>query len=256
LKENKNKKIIIEIMRNRLNMLKQLCNEMYRVIYQLVNKFKGFDLNPVFKKYSKIFKNIKTVDADGNIIFKEWKELKESIYIQSDIKNIPIIEKDINNLERYISISSLLNIENNDTKILFYFINQLTILLSLNQDKYTKNQLAYLFCDMINYVFESSFTTLYNNDIQKFTYILESTHYTDETTLVHYNMDDNFIALTEEEQQQQKEIVDMEKEEAEALDVDVDPDDVNEDFNDEQVQYEGPDIGEGDNNENLVFLGY
>jgi hypothetical protein len=256
LKENKNKKIVINLLRNRLNRLKNLCNDMYRIIYQIINKFKGIDNNPLLKKYLKIFKNIKTVDADGNIIFKDWKILNESIHIDNNIKNIPSILKDINNEDKYISIQELLNIENNDTKILFYFINQLTILLSLNQDKYTKNQLGYLYCEVINNIFESSFTLLYNNDIQKFKYQLESSHYIDDNTLVYYNTDENFIILTDEEQQQQKELIDIANEEADALDVDIDPEDTNEDFNDEQVQYDGPDIGEGDNNENFVYLGY
>jgi hypothetical protein len=69
-------------------------------------------------------------------------------------------------------------------------------------------------------------------------------------------MDENFIAMTEEEQQQQKDMADITQEEADALDIDVDPDDQNEDFNDDQIQYEGPDIGEGDNNDNFEFLGY
>jgi hypothetical protein len=112
-----------------------------------------------------------------------------------------------------------------------------------------------MFADIIENVYETYFTNNYHNDLQKFKYmLLASGSYTDETTLVEYNMDENFNIVSEEDAENQKELIDINNEESEALDVDVDSEDVNEDFNDHEVSYEGPDVGE--NNEDYELLGY
>jgi hypothetical protein len=250
-----NKKVLIELLRSRLLNIKNLFQEIHRLIYQIINRFKGVDVNPVYKKYIKIFKTMKTVDAEGNIIFKDWKYITDVIFINSKINEGINIIKDINGKDKYVSINDLINIENNDKEYIFYFFNELIKLLIFNEDKYTKTNIGYMFADIIENVYEIYFTNNYHNDLQKFKYILSTTgSYTDETTLIEYNMDENFNIITDEDAEKQKELLDIGTEEAEALDVDVDSEDVNEDFNDTEVQYDGPDVGE--NTEDYQLLGY
>lgn len=250
-----NKKVLIELLRSRLLNIKNIFQEIHRLIYQIINRFKGIDMNPVYKKYIKIFKTMKTIDSEGNIIFKDWKYITDVIFINSKVNEGINIIKDINGKDKYVSIIDLINIENNDKEYIFYFLNELIKLLMFNEDKYTKTNIGYMFADIIENVYETYFTNNYHNDLQKFKYmLLASGSYTDETTLVEYNMDENFNIVSEEDAENQKELIDINNEESEALDVDVDSEDVNEDFNDHEVSYEGPDVGE--NNEDYELLGY
>jgi len=256
LKDDKkiNNKVLIELLRTRLLNIKNIFSEIHRLIYQIVNKFTGVDINRVLKKYNKIFKFINTVDLEGNGLFKDWKYINDTIYINNTKENIPI-HKNINNKNKYVNINDLVNIENTDKQIIFYFVTELVKLISFNEDKYTRTNLGYMLAEIIENVYETHFTNTFDNDIQKFNYILTvSPYYTDESTLVNFGLDDNFNVVTEEEAEKQKELADIGLEEVEALDVDVDSEDVNEDFADNEVQYEGPDVGE--NNESYELLGY
>jgi hypothetical protein len=250
-----NKKVLIELLRTRLLNVKTIFNEIHRLLYQIINRFKGIDTNSVYKKYIKVFKSMKTVDSEGNIIFKDWKYINDTIFINSKVKETIEIIKDINGKEKYVNINDLIKIENTDKEYIYYFLTELIKLLIFNDDKYTKTNIGYMFADMIENIYETYFTNNYHNDLQKFNYILlASGSYTDETTFMEYNMDENFNIISEEDAEKQKELADIGNEEAEALDVDVDSEDVNEDFNDTEVQYDGPDVGE--NNEDYQLLGY
>jgi hypothetical protein len=257
IKEQKeiNKKILIELLRSRLLNIKTIFSEIHRLLYQIINRFNGIDINPVYKKYIKIFKNLKTIDTDGNVIFKDWKYINDTIFINSKIKETIEITKDINGTNKYINIIDLINIENNDKEYIYYFLSELIKLLFFNDDKYTKTNIGYMFVDIIDNIYQIYFNNNYHNDLQKFNYILSTTSsYTDETTLIEYNLDDNFNVVSEEDVEKQKELIDIGNEEVEALDIDVDIDDIDNDLNDHEISYDGPDVGE--NTEDYVFLGY
>ena len=257
IKEQKeiNKKILIELLRSRLLNIKTIFSEIHRLLYQIINRFNGIDINPVYKKYIKIFKNLKTIDTDGNVIFKDWKYINDTIFINSKIKETIEITKDINGTNKYINIIDLINIENNDKEYIYYFLSELIKLLFFNDDKYTKTNICYMFVDIIDNIYQIYFNNNYHNDLQKFNYILSTTSsYTDETTLIEYNLDDNFNVVSEEDVEKQKELIDIGNEEVEALDIDVDIDDIDNDLNDHEISYDGPDVGE--NTEDYVFLGY
>ena len=189
------------------------------------------------------------------MIFKDWKYINDTIFINSKIKETIEITKDINGTNKYINIIDLINIENNDKEYIYYFLSELIKLLFFNDDKYTKTNIGYMFVDIIDNIYQIYFNNNYHNDLQKFNYILSTTSsYTDETTLIEYNLDDNFNVVSEEDVEKQKELIDIGNEEVEALDIDVDIDDIDNDLNDHEISYDGPDVGE--NTEDYVFLGY
>jgi hypothetical protein len=155
IKEQKeiNKKILIELLRSRLLNIKTIFSEIHRLLYQIINRFNGIDINPVYKKYIKIFKNLKTIDTDGNVIFKDWKYINDTIFINSKIKETIEITKDINGTNKYINIIDLINIENNDKEYIYYFLSELIKLLFFNDDKYTKTNIGYMFVDIIDNIY-------------------------------------------------------------------------------------------------------
>jgi hypothetical protein len=128
-------KICIELLRERIITIKNIFKEIHRLIYQLINKFIGFDINPILRKYNKIFKSLNSVDQEGNIIFKDWHYINDVIFINSHIKDIITIHKDINNKSKYVNIKDLNSIENNDKELIYYFVNELIKLLEFNEDR-------------------------------------------------------------------------------------------------------------------------
>lgn len=222
---------INNILRIRLQNLKNSLSIIQQIIYQVRNNFTGSYLNPIAKYYQTKIKAINTYNEDGDRIFKDWNIINGSLFSNNiNIKsNINI--KTMPNKVRYIQTDTLLKYITNNDIILHYIIEQLNLLLDINKDNYTKVTIAYMIINVIfqlyrNFVnFENAF---YDINVKKFY------HYISTKAAVSETHDEiNLSNLSEDELEKLKEEQDIDKERFDALD--ADQDETNEDFGDEDV---------------------
>ena len=226
-----NMKFIDNILRIRLQNLKNALSDTQQIIYQVKNNFKGSNINSVAKYYQTKIKSINTYNSDGDRIFMDWNIINSNLYYENINFINEINIKKLPNGSQYIQSNSLINFSTNDHLILYYIIQQFEMLLDINEDNYTKVNLAYL---IINIVFQLSrnFTNcenaFYDINVKKFYhYIINKAEVSD----AHDEMD--LSSMTEEELEKYKEEKDIDRERMEALD--ADQDETNDDFGDEDI---------------------
>ena len=220
------------ILRNRLQNLKNSLSIFQQIIYQIKNKYSGSNLNPIAKYYQSKIKSINTFDNKGERIFFEWSIINDNLYFDRlDISsNIHKIE--LPNKTSYISTDILLRFLTNDHIILNYIIEQLIILININTDNYTKVNLVYLILNMII----QQFKNLNNSEKASFDIAVKQFYDSILNRIEIFDVIDDvvdFSNMTEEEIEQYKDEEYNEKEKLNALD--ADQDDINEDFGDEEV---------------------
>lgn len=216
--------IISSIIRKRIGELKKMIIEIYKIINQVKNKYNGPDASDIVKKYSKIFKNI-TIENDKEIVFNEWKQLNDYVFIVplNDIIDINYLK--INNEPKYIDIYDVDKMHNNDKLLLYYMISEMIKLIKINDDKFIKINIVYMLIDIIEYVNKIYYSTTYNNDLNRFKHLLTSRDgLTDEKIIEELHLDDTFTEITEEEAEKKKEEDEMNQESIDALDIDIDED--------------------------------
>jgi hypothetical protein len=221
------------ILRIRIQNLKNTLSIIQQIIYQVKNNFTGSGLNPIAKYYQTKIKQINTYDAEQNKIFKDWNILNNYLFFNTIDTGSNINIKQIPNKNKYLPADTLLKFITNDDIILYYIIQQFEVLLDINPDNYTKVNLAYL---LINIIFQSfrNFTNfenaIYDINVKKFFHYIKSKAEVSET---HDEID--YSSMTEDEIEKLKEEQDIDREREEALDADQDPESTD-DFGDEDIK--------------------
>jgi hypothetical protein len=242
--KNTNKEICDQIMRNRINSLKKFMEILQKIIYQIKNKFsiqiieKGLsELDKIKQKYSTFIKREdrekgKEIQISGDAIivmnfqnkFKyinTTKENNKKILINWKILNDSInhdINKSYNFKEKFIDSSYLISLKDNDHIIMFYTLSELSYLIDLNDDNYTKSNLVFLIANIINYCYNLFNKQLNHIEFRKFKYMLDS-----EAEVISYDQTTELIFnQTEEDIKKEKELNEEDKEREEALDLDQD----------------------------------
>lgn len=158
------KKIISNLIRNRILNLKNIIINIQRILYQIHNKYdyNNNNINTIAKNYMNKFKNI-NITLDNS-------------EINNIINNIFFVPFDYNSTlkedNEYIYIGSLQIIQNNDNIILNFICNELIKLLNANtNDKYILTNLALIIIDIIkkeynNYMKRNN--SLNNIEVRKF----------------------------------------------------------------------------------------
>jgi hypothetical protein len=215
----------------RLQNLKNALSDIQQIIYQIKNNFQGSNLNSIAKYYQTKIKQINTYNDNGERIFIDWNIINNNLYYENIELSSTINIKKLPNRSLYIQSNNLINFNTNDHLILYYIIQQFEMLLDINNDNYTKVNLAYL---IINIIFQLSrnFTncenSFYNINVKKFYhYILNNA----EISETHDDID--ISSMSEEELEKYKEEKDIDRERIEAID--ADQDETNEDFGDEDI---------------------
>lgn len=234
-KQTKNiNEYINNILRIRLQNLKNTLSDVQQIIYQVKNNFSGSYLNPIAKLYQTKIKSINTYDNDGERIFKDWNLLNNSLFYEQININTNVNIKTMPNKKQYIPAETLLKFMTNDDIILYYIIEQLTMLLNINPDNHTKANLAYMIVNIIFQLFRN-FTNFenafYDINVKKFYHYISSKA---EVSEIHDEVD--ISKMSEEDLEKYKEQKDIDKESWDAIDADQDPEDINPDFGDEEAQ--------------------
>lgn len=225
------KDYVNNILMMRLQNLKNSLSSIQQIIYQVKNHFRGSNLNPVAKYYQSKIKNIETYDEEGDRIFNDWNSLVNYLYFYKLDINTTIITKILPNSNEYLQTDILLKFITNDDIILYYIIQQFNMLLDINNDSYTKVNIAYLIINIIIQLFKN-FTqienTYYDINVKKFYNFIMSKA---EISEIHDDID--YSSMTEEELEKLKEEQDIDRERIDALDADQVM--MDEEFDDEEV---------------------
>jgi hypothetical protein len=224
---------INNILRNRLQNLKNSLSTIQQIIYQVKNNFSGSNINSIAKYYQTKIKSINTYGPDDENIFKNWNILNNNIFFNNIEITSTINTKQTPNGNKYLPSDTLLKFITNDDIILYYIIEQFNMLLDINSDNYTKVNLAYMIINLIFQIFRNltNFENAsYDINVKKFYYYISSKA---EVSEAHDEID--YSSMTEEEIEKLKEEQDIDREREEALDTDQDIES-NDDFGDEDIK--------------------
>lgn len=181
----------------------------------------------LINKYKKKLQNVKITDSKRQI-FKHWKTLIKGVHVENfDDKffnfNSDLIEA--LTVNRYDSQSNL---------ILFYLINEFTMLLNYNKEGFMRANISNFLVEFIDRIFFRYNTEHLhvNNEIKRFMYILSSIGYLKETEeQIKEDMPQGFYEEYVENDEQTEEDIEQqidEEEEEEALDIDMEEADIEE----------------------------
>lgn len=206
-----NKKIISNLIRNRILNLKNSIKNIQRILYQIHNKYDNNNINIIAKNYMNKFKNI-NITLDNF----EIKNIINNVFFLPLDYNLTLKEDN-----EYIYVGSLQIIQNNDNIILDYICIELLKLLNANtNDKYILTNLALIIIDIIkkeynNYMKRNN--SLNNIEVRKF---VET-----KSNLLLYNNKDNIDDFIDVNIQNNDEEDNDEKENENGYDVDIELDD-------------------------------
>ena len=227
---------INNIIRNRIDLLKQFIYRFQRVIIRIINnvytknKKNEFDkineeenyfnskFENLIEKYSKRLSNINLVNQNGShMILRHWKNFCDNIVSSyNDTMNIDT------NIINYEKINKY---DINGNQILFYFVTELNKLYEYNNSKNIRIYLSSLILDFvnINYNIYNEEKIQIDKDLRRFYYVINSVLYLNEIKdkvgetegIYEESVDPEKKENTQEDQDK----IDDDNEEAEALDV-------------------------------------
>ena len=180
--ETKKSKIITDIIRERIKILKNVITYLQRIIngikYSNSKQYQKDKITKLIIDYNQKIKNLKTKNKDNKKgVFKNWEKIINKLFV--DTENIKPFEFTNNN----ININNIISMNNNDSKIIYYIIKQFERLINYNENKSDKINIALLICNSINTLYNFYYINISKIDVKTFQYLLESeTTFIDETT--------------------------------------------------------------------------
>jgi hypothetical protein len=198
-----------------INRLENMKSILYHFVYIIINLYyvkenyfiekKISSIEEIIKRYKKIIKNFnieKIISNEKKKFINNWNLIEHGILI-NNINNDEIIKINKNEIYNKINFNSNL--------IIFYIINQFSLLLKMNENEFIKKNLIYLLIDFINNQFNFYYREQNINifDIKRFKYILASeflqeTYKIDDVTDYYYN---KFDPNLEDDKEQIKDLI-------------------------------------------------
>lgn len=170
---NDTKNITLNIIRNRINNIKQIIISIQSLIYNIRN---GGIVNTKYNTHEKqlvaeFIKKLKKFNISGeskNNIFKDYKYIINKLSINYDIPS----NLDIKLNKNYLDINNLNSLNNTDQKLIYYIIYNLNKLLDYNKQNTIQVELANLIINLIKHLFNVYYIPNDNYSIRKFDYHL------------------------------------------------------------------------------------
>ena len=215
---------ISNILRQRISNLKNIIQNIQKIIFQLHNKYIGPNQDIIVKNYITKFKKIVVNNNNEKLFFDAINIIDSVFFIPIDFDTIITEDND------HIYIGNLTKIINTDDILLEYLNNQFNILLDINDDKYTKLNLAFMITNIIECEYNKCMqhnNALYNIDVKIF---MNTSH-----ELQTFTIDDTLIDFIDEETKTdiKNDSVDINIDDInESLDIDIDPDDIDDTLGD------------------------
>ena len=225
-------KFINNILRIRLQNLKNCLSEIQQIIYQIKFQLTSSSLNYIAKLFQSKINYLNTYDDNNNRIFKDWILINNSTYHINYAKDkIKINIKSLSNNNKYIHSEDIIKLVSNCDIILYYIIEQLNLLLDINDDNYIKFNIAYIIINLIIYLFNNytkNESVLNDINVKKF-YL----HIINNAEASNFSDEIDITQMTEEELDNFNDEQSNIQEELDAID--ADQDEINEDFGDEEI---------------------
>jgi len=184
------KDVILNILRDRINNLKQIIFISQSMIYnvknnnQIISEYNIEEKN-IISEFTKKITKFETSNESENNIFKDSNKLIHNLHINYNIPENLNVE--LNN--NYLDINNINSLSNSDFKLIFYLIFNFNELLDYNKQSIIQSELAHLIIKIIKYSFNLYYIPYSNYNIRKFDYLLiNESAYIDETIKVvgHY----------------------------------------------------------------------
>ena len=179
--------ILTQIIRIRCNNIKQCIYQSTSIIEKIKNTYNrgniyNIEETKLLNEFQRSLKNFDTTD-----IFKHIYEVTSTInIIPIDIKiNDDIFTK------QYIDTSILINLNNMDSKLLFYYLYNLNKLININTNPGIQTSLCYMIIKLIIFCYKIYYIPIENNMIRRFDSLLlnDSPYMDDSMKVVGYYMD-------------------------------------------------------------------
>lgn len=148
--------ILENLIRHRVKNIKQIINRLNGIIFRInygmkENSIYSIEEKNIINQYIKSIKRFNTKNEKmSKSVFKHWKYISNKIGISEIPKNI-----NYELSENFINVSILENLNNLDSKLVFFLIYNLNRLLDYNDDKNKKSILALLIVELIQYSYDS-----------------------------------------------------------------------------------------------------
>jgi hypothetical protein len=185
------KEVILKIIRNRMNNLKQIIIRSQSIIYSIrnsgvVTSMYNKEEKEIVTEFTKKLKKFNMADETShNNIFKHYRYMITKLPVNYNIPDNLNIELNKN----YLDVSVLNTLSNSDCKLIFYLIFNFNRLLDYNKQPVIESELAHLIIKIIRYLFNLYYRPYSNYNVRKFDFLLlNETPYIDETLKVigHY----------------------------------------------------------------------
>jgi len=185
------KDIVLRIIRNRMNNLKQVIARAQSIIYNIrnsgqVTSMYNLEEKEIVNEFTKKLKKFNVKDETGhNNIFKHHRYINHKLPVSYNIPENINIQLNKN----YIDVSNINSLANSDAKLIFYLVFNFNRLLDYNKQPVIESELAHLLIKIIRYLFNLYYRPYSNYNVRKFDFLLiNETPYIDETLKVvgHY----------------------------------------------------------------------
>jgi hypothetical protein len=216
------KDVILKIIRNRMNNLKQVILRSQSIIYNIKNSgtissIYNKEEKEIVNEFTKKLKQFNTTDdKNHNNIFKHYRYMISKLPVNYNIPHNLSVELNKN----YLDVTILNTLSNSDCKLIFYLIFNFNRLLDYNVQPVIESELAHLLIKIIQYLFNLYYRPYSNYNVRKFDFLLlNETPYIDETLKVvgHYQ---ELLTQQEIDDPNKKEELYSTQEAFDALDID------------------------------------
>ena len=216
------KEVLLKIIRNRMNNLKQIILRAQSIIYNIrhsgqVTSMYNYDEKEIVNEFTKKLKKFNVKDeSNHNNIFKHYKYIIQKLPVNYNIPENINIKLNKN----YLDVNVVNSLNNSDNKLIFYLIYNFNRLLDYNKQPVIESELAHLIIKIIRYLFNLYYRPYSNYNVRRFDFLLiNETPYIDETLKVigHYQ---ELLTQQEIDDPDKKDQVYSEQEAFDSLDID------------------------------------
>lgn len=214
------KNIVKNISRTRINNLKKIITDVQKFVYRIKYNYETAENNELYdttfmEKYKNKLTTLK-LKLDDVKFFDNWETIKYALFFENiDKKTINI---DLN--DNYFNSDDIMAYDDAGNLILYYIIREFIKLIDINEQKFIKNQIAFLLIDIIGFLHN-----IFNReieyksyDLKKFKYLLESKMYVEEGSAVEGLYEEQ--VETDADESVKEEMMYSDEEELNALDID------------------------------------
>lgn len=160
--------VIKDLIRKRVNNLKNIINKIKSIIYKISNKNVLKSDDKFIKDYNNLIQNINIINKKNN-----KKLFSDSLKIINNIKVDEITKNEYINTE-FINSSILKYFSNADTKILYYIVHNLNNILIFNQNNKNINEISNLIIEIINIEYNKYHIDINNSNYKLLNYVYDN----------------------------------------------------------------------------------